>query len=327
VLVETDGQGVLALGDWSRVGTLNNYSGGVRYHSEITLAEDQIGGRIEIDLGRVVATAEVFVNGRSAGVRVAPPWRADLSGLLKSGDNAIEILVYNTLANHYQSIPSRYRGSPESGLIGPVRLLSRDWKTGDAAGVDVLHRKGGVQITRRKGAVSDFDGEIRDAGNLVHPAGLTSAVSGSSAHNGGGSDFSALFNHTAGNGSGGEGTENDGRTFVGMGAGSTLELTFDPVKAPRGVSLSAVRTYAAHGDARASQHYDLYALTDSAPGDFNKIAAVDSVCNGELNEVTVSSIQDDPLAKGVRKLRFVFRNGALGFNVYREITVEGRPGL
>ncbi len=34
----------------------------------------------------------------------------------------IEILVYNTLVNHYLTIPTRYRGSLRSGLIGPVRL-------------------------------------------------------------------------------------------------------------------------------------------------------------------------------------------------------------
>jgi len=38
------------------------------------------------------------------------------------GENRIEILVYNTLANHYLTIPTRYRGSLRSGLIGPVRL-------------------------------------------------------------------------------------------------------------------------------------------------------------------------------------------------------------
>ena len=68
----------------------------------------------------------MHVNGKQVGVRVAPPWRVDLTGFLKRGDNAIEVLVYNTLANHYQTIPSNYRGKPISGLLGPVRLLSRE---------------------------------------------------------------------------------------------------------------------------------------------------------------------------------------------------------
>jgi hypothetical protein len=70
----------------------------------------------------VIATAEVLVNGKTAGVRVASPWRVEATGLLKAGENTIEVLVYNTLANHYQTIPSNYRGNPVSGLIGPVTV-------------------------------------------------------------------------------------------------------------------------------------------------------------------------------------------------------------
>ena len=70
----------------------------------------------------MAATAEVQVNGRPAGVRVAPPWRVELTGLVHPGANRLEILVCNTLANHYRTIPTRYRGSPVSGLLGPVLL-------------------------------------------------------------------------------------------------------------------------------------------------------------------------------------------------------------
>jgi hypothetical protein len=124
VVVETDGTGVMALGDWSKNGILNNYSGGARYSTRLTLADREAAAHAIVDLGRVAATAEVFVNGKSAGVRVAPPWRVNVTGLLKSGENSLEVMVYNTLANHYQTIPSNYRGNPFAGLIGPVRLIS-----------------------------------------------------------------------------------------------------------------------------------------------------------------------------------------------------------
>ena len=62
------------------------------------------------------------VLGHVAGIRVAPPWRVDISGHVRSGDNRIEVLVYNTLANHYLTIPTRYRGELTSGLLGPVSL-------------------------------------------------------------------------------------------------------------------------------------------------------------------------------------------------------------
>jgi hypothetical protein len=122
IVVQTDGSGVMELGDWSRIGILNNYSGGVRYSTRISLTGKEASSRAVIDLGGVVATAEVHVNGRMAGVRVAPPWRLEIGGLLKEGENTIEVLVYSTLSNHYQTIPSNYRGSPAAGLMGPVKI-------------------------------------------------------------------------------------------------------------------------------------------------------------------------------------------------------------
>jgi hypothetical protein len=32
------------------------------------------------------------------------------------------VLVFNTLANHYVTIPTRYRGELTSGLLGPVTI-------------------------------------------------------------------------------------------------------------------------------------------------------------------------------------------------------------
>ena len=71
----------------------------------------------------MIATAEVSINGKQVGVRVAPPWKFDLSSSLKPGENTIEVTVYNTLSNHYQTTHNRYRGEPTSGLLGPVKLM------------------------------------------------------------------------------------------------------------------------------------------------------------------------------------------------------------
>ena len=78
-----------------------------------------------MNLGDVAAIAEVRINGQVAGIRVAPPWTIDMGEHVQAGENRIGILVYNTLANHYVTIPTRYRGSLRSGLIGPVRLEIR----------------------------------------------------------------------------------------------------------------------------------------------------------------------------------------------------------
>jgi len=123
VTVETDDSGLMKTGDWSEMGILNNYSGGIRYKTKINLTSSQAKSGVIADLGRVAGTAGIIVNGKEAGVRVAPPWKTDITDHVKRGENIIEILVYNTLSNHYQTIPSRYKGNPASGLLGPVKLL------------------------------------------------------------------------------------------------------------------------------------------------------------------------------------------------------------
>jgi hypothetical protein len=52
----------------------------------------------------------------------------EVTKLVRKGVNRIEVLVYNTLANHYQTIPSRYSGDPVSGLLGPVKLVIKERK-------------------------------------------------------------------------------------------------------------------------------------------------------------------------------------------------------
>ncbi len=112
---------------WSLIEGLQSHSGGARYSTVFEMpgsAEGTPVGPVTLDLGRVVSSAEVTLNGTPLGVRVAPPWTFDLSPALRPGLNSLEVLVYNTLANHYTTIPTRYRGSLESGLIGPVMLLA-----------------------------------------------------------------------------------------------------------------------------------------------------------------------------------------------------------
>jgi len=114
------GPGRMALGDWSKNDGLLSYSGGAWYRKTVTIP----GARqVVLDLGHVVASAEVRVNGQRAAVKVAPPWTVDISRLVKPGENRIEVLVCNTLANHYTTVPTRYRGEVVSGLLGPVTIV------------------------------------------------------------------------------------------------------------------------------------------------------------------------------------------------------------
>jgi hypothetical protein len=114
--------GLIEVGDWTRTAGLSSYSGGAWYRKRITLSAEQASGKLALALGKVVSSAELRVNGKSAGIRVAPPFRFEIGPLVKPGGNRVEILIYNTLANHYETVPTRYRGSGEAGLLGPVTL-------------------------------------------------------------------------------------------------------------------------------------------------------------------------------------------------------------
>ena len=116
------GKGIIGLGDWSKIEGLKAYSGGAYYRKTITVAAEALKNKIELDLGDLVSSAELFINGKSAGIKVSPPWKFDISNFAKTGENKIEVLLYNTVANNYTTVPTMYRGLITSGLLGPVRL-------------------------------------------------------------------------------------------------------------------------------------------------------------------------------------------------------------
>ena len=124
----TCGKGKISLGNWALIADgLRFYSGGAIYEKTFTLTKEQAAASATLDLGRVGACCGVSVNGGAEKVLCCPPWRVEIDGL-KEGENALRVTVYNTLNNHYQTIPTRYRTTVEnepSGLIGPVRLEIR----------------------------------------------------------------------------------------------------------------------------------------------------------------------------------------------------------
>ena len=119
------GKGKIALGNWALIADgLRFYSGGAVYEKTFTLTKEQAATSTTLDLGRVGACCGVSVNGGAEKVLCCPPWRVDIDGL-KEGKNTLKVTVYNTLNNHYQTIPTRYRTTVEnepSGLIGPVAI-------------------------------------------------------------------------------------------------------------------------------------------------------------------------------------------------------------
>lgn len=119
--------GKAELGDWAGLG-LATYSGSVRYARDVRFTPEQLRDReVWLDLGRVHAAAEVFINGQRAGLCLKRPFRVEITDLLHAGTNRVSIRVANTLANHYSTgMPSGRRyifdGQTRSGLFGPVKI-------------------------------------------------------------------------------------------------------------------------------------------------------------------------------------------------------------
>jgi len=124
------------------------YSGQGIYNKTINVPGNWLGSgnSISLDLGDVREVAEIYVNGKSVGVLWKPPYRVDITSLLKPGANDLKIEVMNLWINRLTGdidLPDDKRftrtnirsdgGSwlenyedwdvQPSGLLGPVRLL------------------------------------------------------------------------------------------------------------------------------------------------------------------------------------------------------------
>lgn len=96
-------------------------SGTVAYETTVHLSDgESVCG---IDLGRAYETAEVFVDGKSIGVRIAPPYIFELRDRLTNGKHTIRIEVTNTLGTQFRGGLNQYLLIEPFGLTENVRLL------------------------------------------------------------------------------------------------------------------------------------------------------------------------------------------------------------
>jgi hypothetical protein len=92
-----------ALEDWTQRSEkgIKYYSGTATYSKRFDVPESvaQTKASVYLDLGKVKNIARVHLNGKEIGIVWCAPWRVDISGVLKTKDNTLEIDVANTWVN------------------------------------------------------------------------------------------------------------------------------------------------------------------------------------------------------------------------------------
>ncbi|MGN1370063.1 MAG: glycosylhydrolase-like jelly roll fold domain-containing protein [Aristaeellaceae bacterium] len=102
-------------------GLYPHFSGTMIYRRDVAL--DAGITRLELDLGQVFETAQVFLNGAEVGVCIAPPYVFPIDGtMVHEGANRLEIRVVNTLGNQMRDSFSLSLPMEPTGLLGPVTL-------------------------------------------------------------------------------------------------------------------------------------------------------------------------------------------------------------
>ena len=121
------------LTSWSRNddGTENPFCGTVCYRTTFMLDVDGARKGATLDLGRVCESARVSVNGVCAGLRIMPPYRVEIpAGMLKVGENVLEVEVTNVGANRIRDLDKR---KVQWKIFSDINIVGRDYRPFDAS--------------------------------------------------------------------------------------------------------------------------------------------------------------------------------------------------
>ncbi len=111
--------------------SVNYFAGTATYSKKMSIDVSSLKGRTILDLGEMNDIAEVRLNGKSAGVLWYPPFTVDITGLIHSGENELEIMVTNNWANRLigdEKEPADFEWGKDRGVkMGRAMLAYPDW--------------------------------------------------------------------------------------------------------------------------------------------------------------------------------------------------------
>jgi hypothetical protein len=102
-------------GSWTHQG-FPHYSGSGIYEQAIVLDTIEKDCRYKLGFNSGSQAAEVFINGKSAGIAAWEPFEVDITGFLRQGTNRIGIKVTNTLENLLYGVQK------PAGLLGSAKI-------------------------------------------------------------------------------------------------------------------------------------------------------------------------------------------------------------
>lgn len=97
-----------------------DFSGKMKYEFSVCVQNAEDG--VYLDLGRVGQNAELWVNGRYCGIRISQPYLFDITNAVHIGENAVTVVVSNTLGQKIRDHFSKFLQLSPSGLLGGVKL-------------------------------------------------------------------------------------------------------------------------------------------------------------------------------------------------------------
>lgn len=108
-----------------------DFSGTVRYETTVVVPSS---GCSSLEIEECFEAAELWVNDVYAGMKIAPPYRFDTTGLWRAGENRVRIEARTTLSRYAKTFPSQgFGGFPAasgnsvypSGVIGSVKVITK----------------------------------------------------------------------------------------------------------------------------------------------------------------------------------------------------------
>jgi|GEM_PF-2847047 len=112
---------LLGDGSWHDQG-LPFYSGAVEYRQWVNIPPDWNGCRVFLEMSRMRDVAAVWMNGRACGVRMAEPYRFDVTRrVLKGAQNEVRLRIWNTAE---AALEGHLKPPQPSGMLGPVRIVA-----------------------------------------------------------------------------------------------------------------------------------------------------------------------------------------------------------